>query len=265
MPPETVAAHPTNFLGTQRRDLWWLDSAMILAVLAAFVVYATWRVFENAHFAADNGGAHYLSPFGTPDLTGLFPASWSQTVPYLAYPAVLVLPIPAGFRFTCYYFRRAYYRSFVARPANCGVEAFKGNGYRGERGVMVLNNLHRYFLYLAIAKMLVDTWHVITAVATPHGFYLGLGVAILLVDIVLLWGYVLGCHALRHLAGGRLDCYSCDAISLGQHNLWRGITKLNQRHGFWAMASLFSVAMTDLYIRYLAMHPTTTHLFGVPV
>jgi hypothetical protein len=264
MPPEGQTAHARGLFSTQRTDLWWLQPIAVLATLGAFVIYATWRVFENAHFAASNGGAHYLSPFGTPNLTPYIPEAWVAAIPLLAFPAILVLPIPAGFRFTCYYFRRAYYRSFVGRPANCSVEAVPGKKYNGERGLMIVNNLHRYFLYLAIGKMLVDSWHVITSVATPHGMYLGVGVGILAVDIVLLWGYVLGCHSLRHIAGGRLDCFSCDAVSLTQHTFWSGFSRLNRKHGFWAMASLFSVALTDLYIRYLAMHPEITH-FGVPV
>src|SRR5205085_1923496 len=103
-------------------------------VLAGFVAYATFRIFEantvaTRFFEADDGHYHYLSPFGTPDLTFLIP-SFIATIPYLGVfftnPAFLILPVPAGFRFTCYYYRKAYYRSFVARPAACGVEAFKG-------------------------------------------------------------------------------------------------------------------------------------------
>ncbi len=271
MPPETRPgetpgpAHPTNALSTYRTDLWWLQSAALIVTLVAFVAYATWRVFENAHFLAENGGAHYISPFGSPDLTFLFPVAWTAAVPLLAYPAFLVLPIPAGFRFTCYWYRRAYYRAFVARPAACATEAWKGPGYKGERGIMILNNLHRYFLYLAIAKMLIDSYHVVTAVFTGHGFYFGLGVVILAIDIVLLWFYVLGCHALRHLVGGRLDCYSCDAVSHAQYSVWKGFSVLNRKHGLWAMASLFSVGLSDFYIRYLATHPELTHILGVPV
>ncbi|HVL48170.1 MAG TPA: succinate dehydrogenase [Candidatus Thermoplasmatota archaeon] len=263
MAPDAAQAHSRRWLSTQRVDAWWLQPVALWATLVAFVIYATWRVFENGHFYADNGAYHYVSPLGSPDLTGIFPASWKAAVPLLAYPAILILPIPAGFRFTCYWFRRSYYRAFVARPAACAVEATKGVRYKGERGLMAVNNLHRFFLYLAIAKMLFDAWHVVTAVATPHGLYLGLGVLILLIDIVLLGAYVLGCHALRHLVGGRLDCFSCDALTMRQHGFWKAVTVLNRKHGFWAMASLFWIALTDLYIRHLSQ-TGLTHVLGVP-
>jgi hypothetical protein len=31
------------------------------------------------------------------------------------------------------------------------------------------------------------------------------------------------------------------------------------------MISLFSVALTDVYIRWVGMNPDTTHLWGIPV
>jgi hypothetical protein len=263
MAPEAQPAHRTSLFSTQRVDAWWLQPVALWLVLVGFVVYATLRVFENAHFIADAGGYHYVSPFASPNLTWLFPQAAKDAVPLLAYPAFLILPIPAGFRFTCYWFRRTYYRSFVARPAACAVEAARGVRYKGERGLLVFQNLHRYFLYLAILKMLFDAWHVVQAVYHDGHLYFGLGVLILAVDIVLLSMYVFGCHAFRHLVGGRLDCFSCDAISMQQYGFWKAVTKLNQKHGLWAMASLFWVAFADLYIRYLAATGATTVL-GVP-
>src|SRR5688572_603493 len=166
MPPETQAAHANSFLATQRRDMWWVEPAIIFAILFGFVVYATFRIFEGNNeatrfFEVDNGNYHYLSPFGTPDLThfvpgflldmvGQLPLLGAFGVALLTNPAFLILPVPAGFRFTCYYYRKSYYRAFVARPANCSVEALKGKKYRGERGLMIIQNVHRYFLYLAI-------------------------------------------------------------------------------------------------------------------
>ena len=37
-------------------------------------------------------------------------------------PAILVLVVPLGFRFTCYYYRKAYYRSIWQSPPACAVE-----------------------------------------------------------------------------------------------------------------------------------------------
>lgn len=63
-----------------------------------------------------------------------------------------------------------------------------------------------------------------------------------------------GCHAFRHLAGGRLDCFSCTRSARFQHVTWKGINVLNGHHMFWAWMSLFSVALTDLYIYLVATH-----------
>ncbi|MEA3166790.1 MAG: hypothetical protein QOJ26_1664 [Thermoplasmata archaeon] len=280
MPPETAAAHPTSFLGTQRRDLWWIEPAVYVAILGGFVAYATFRVFEGndlatRFFEVDNGHYHYLSPFGTPDLTFLVPAFLRDAVAQLPFvgtlgvalltnPAFLVLPLPAGFRFTCYYYRKAYYRSFVARPAACGVEATKGKKYRGEKGLMVIQNVHRYFLYLAILVTAFLAYDAVRGIWTPHGLYFGLGNAIMVLNVGLLMGYTFGCHSFRHLVGGKLDCYSCDAISQTRYTWWQYVTKLNQNHMWWAMASLFSVALTDVYIRWVGQSGMT-HILGVPV
>ena len=82
-------------------------------------------------------------------------------------------------------------------------------------------------------------------------FGIGLGGLLMLVNVVLLSGYTFGCHALRHLAGGNLDCYSCSLSAGARHTLWRGVTVLNLPHDRWAWASLFSVLLTDVYIRLL--------------
>ena len=39
----------------------------------------------------------------------------------------------------------------------------------------------------------------------PDGFGIGIGTLVLVVNVVLLGGYVFGCHAFRHLIGGTFD------------------------------------------------------------
>src|SRR5688572_19379110 len=218
MPPETAPAHPTSFLGTQRRDLWWIEPAVVFTILAGFVAYATFRIFEgnveaHRYFEVDNGDYHYLSPFGTPDLTFLVPQLFKDIaaalpvvgplgLALLSNPAFLILPVPAGFRFTCYYYRKSYYRAFVARPAACGVEATKGKKYKGERGLMVVQNVHRYFLYLAILVTVFLAYDAIRGIWTPHGLYFGIGNVIMVVNVVLLCAFTFGCNSFRHLVGG---------------------------------------------------------------
>ncbi len=268
-PLGTAAAPARN----ERRDAWWVQPVITFGVLTAFVAYATFRVFENRHYIADNGTFHYATPFGNPDFTGFVPGVL-VAIPivgqFLAYPGVLILPFVAGFRFTCYYYRKAYYRSFVARPAGCAVPAWKGPGYKGERGILVIQNLHRYFLYAALLVLLFNYWDAFRSIVTPHGLNFGLGSAIMLGNVVLLSAYTLGCHSFRHLAGGRLDCYSCDLASQQRYGIWSKVTVLNGRHMMWAWISLFWVAFTDFYVRTaaaeLVARPGLTHWFGmVPV
>jgi len=81
-------------------------------------------------------------------------------------------------------------------------------------------------------------------------FGVGLGTIILALNVVLLSGYALGCHSLRHLAGGALDEVSRVPPCL---TAYRCVSVLNRRHLTWAWLSLFSVAFSDLYVRLLSM------------
>lgn len=266
MAPENIPAHPSNTLGTNRKDAWWLEPTIMIVFLGAFLAYSMFRVFEmtSMSLAETSAGAyHYRSPLVSVDLTGFFSTGMVDKIPYLAYPALLVLPFPAGFRFTCYYFRRAYYRSFVARPAACATEAWTGPGYKGEKGILIFQNLHRYFLY---ATLILFVFHLVDAFKSmfPHGhFYFGLGNLLLWIDVILLGGYVLGCHAFRHLVGGRLDCFSCTSLAKTQHGIWKNVTILNQKHMFFALASIVSIVAADLYIRHLIQTGATT-MWGLP-
>jgi hypothetical protein len=268
---------------THRRDAWWVAPLLTFIAYSAFVVYATFRVLEpymagaafvdyHQFYMADNGNYHYLSPFGTPDLTFLVPA-FMHNIPFvgavLHSPAAVILPFPAGFRFTCYYYRKSYYRAFVARPAACAVPAAKGYKYKGERGLLVLQNLHRYFLYAAILVAFFLAYDAIRSIITPNGLYFGLGSALMIINVALIAFYTFGCHSFRHLVGGKLDCFSCDGINQHRYGMWSKVTMLNGRHAMWAWLSLITVAGVDVYIRYIVMNngpnapSTITHLFGV--
>jgi hypothetical protein len=223
----------------------------------------------NSYYVADNGNYHYLAPFGTPDLTFLVPTALWGIHPFitalLRNPAFVILPFPAGFRFTCYYYRKSYYRAFVARPYACAVPAATGVNYKGERGLMMFQNLHRYFLYAAIVITLFLAYDALRSIFTPHGLYFGFGSALMLVNVVLLMLYTFGCHSWRHLVGGKLDMFSCDPLARWRYGVWSKVTWLNERHALWAWLSMISVAATDFYIYWLAQHPRE-YLFGmVPV
>ena len=59
---------------------------------------------------------------------------------------------------------------------------------------------------------------------------IGLGVVVLFVNAFLLTGYSLSCHSLRHLVGGRLDCFSCTRRTKVRYTLWQRLTSLNLHH-----------------------------------
>jgi hypothetical protein len=125
--------------------------------------------------------------------------------------------------------------------------------YRGETAFpFILQNMHRYFLYLAVL-FLVFLWHdAVRAFFFDGKFGIGLGSLVLTGNVSLLTLYTFSCHSLRHLAGGKLDCFSCAAFGRPRHSVWEWITALNERHMLFAWMSLISVASADLYIRLVS-------------
>ncbi len=259
-------AHPTSTLSTWRLDNWWAQPIVLMISLLVFVVYATYRVWTmGTDVVVAHHGYHYQSPFVAYNFAQFLPAGIDQTAFYfLAFPGMLLLPIAGGFRFTCYYFRRAYYRSFVARPGACSTEAWKGKEYKGEKRLLVFQNLHRYFFYMALILWVLHVIAWVKDIFYGGGFYFGVGTFLLLVDITLLGGYVLGCHAFRHLIGGRLDCFSCTSLNQNQNTMWGGVTKLNQKHAFFALASMFSIMIADAYLWYIDSNAVETILGVLP-
>src|SRR6266576_4342668 len=213
MATEVVQLTRRRFGQTMRRDAWWIQPLVVFIVLTAFVVYATWAAFQNRFYSFGN----YLSPFYSPLLFADSPHAWIQgTRPswlpsFLPFsPALLILPFPAGFRLTCYYYRGAYYKGFWADPPACAVGEPR-KGYLGENSFpLIMQNIHRYFLYLALLFILVlahDVWKAMWFTDTSGGKHFGIGVGtiVLAVNVILLSGYTFGCHSLRHLLGGFLD------------------------------------------------------------
>lgn len=239
-----LAEKPEKVFSTARPDTWWVEPTLVFIGFTIFIVYATWRAFEGEFYKI----GPYLSPFYSPEL--LF--NWWHWS-----PAILILWIPAGFRATCYYYRKAYYRSYFVTPPACGVQGWgMGSKYCGEtKFPLIFQNLHRYFLYLAIVILGILWWDAIKATDFEGRLFTGCGVGtiVLFVNVYLLTGYTLGCHAFRHLVGGSLDCFSCPGGSpKPQFKFWKIVTKLNERHMLWAWLSLFSVGFADFYVRCVA-------------
>jgi len=231
---ETKTAEPPAGLGaTARKDAWWVEPALVAFGFGIFIVYATWRALEGAHYE----WGPYLSPFYSPKLP--FPGWW-----------FLILLIPGGFRATCYYYRKAYYRAYFLDPPACSVGHFGGNKYCGETTFpLVLQNLHRYFLYAASIVLAFLWYDAIVAFNWDGQIGAGVGSFVLLGNVILLSFYTFGCHAFRHLVGGRLNCFSCSTSAQTQFKLWHLVTKLNEHHMLWAWLSLFSVGFADFYVR----------------
>jgi hypothetical protein len=225
-----------------RRDAWWMEIVPVIVVLGGFGVYATWRAFEGAYFA----WGPYLSPFYSP-LIDVNHRWWPLS------PALLILGGPLSFRITCYYYRKAYYRAFFLDPPACSVGERSGRGYRGEtKFPFILQNLHRYTLYLA-AIFLAFLWHdAISSFFFEGRFGIGVGSLVLLVNVILLTLYLTSCHSLRHLLGGKLDCFSCVNFAGPRYTTWRGLSALNEHHMLFAWVSLFSVGLADFYVRLVS-------------
>jgi hypothetical protein len=258
MPSLPVVVPVRHFGETSRRDAWWAQPAVVFTILGAFVVYATWAAFQGEHYTY----GPYLSPFYSPEIFGSSPHSWLGPKPgwwpawLLFSPALLILPFPGLFRFTCYYYRGAYYKAFWADPPACAVGEPR-KSYLGERYFpLVLQNVHRYFLYVALVFLVIlayDAWKAMWFTDLTTGaaeFGIGVGTLLLIANVVLLSGYTLGCHSLRHLVGGRIDQLSRHPA---QHACYRGCTRLNRNHMRWAWASLVTVAFADLYVRMCSM------------
>jgi len=237
---------------TSRRDAWWLSPIGVFLGLGTFLIYANWAAWQGKFYTS----GPYISPFYSPELFGDSPhaifghkPSWYPA--FLPFsPALLILWIPGLFRLTCYYYRGAYYKAFWADPPACTVSEPRKK-YLGEHNFpLILQNLHRNFLrlsYVVWGFLVYDVWK---ALWFKDGFGIGLGTVILAVNVVLLGGYIFGCHAFRHLSGGSLDQISDHPV---RHKLYNCVTCLNGNHKKWAWASLFSVGFCDVYVRLCSM------------
>lgn len=258
MAVEVVQIRRRGWGETMRRDAWWIQPVVVFAILSSFLVYATWAAFQNAYYEYGS----YLSPFYSPLLFGdsatawfgAKPGWWPGLLPFS--PALIILPFPAGFRFTCYYYRGAYYKAFWSDPPSCAVGEPR-KGYRGERSFpLIIQNVHRYFLYFALIFLVFlahDAWKAMWFTDATTGakhFGIGLGTILLTANVVLLGGYTLGCHSFRHLVGGYLDRLSAAPVRKTAYDC---ASCLNRGHMRWAWCSLFMVAFCDIYVRMLAM------------
>jgi hypothetical protein len=239
-----VPLKQVGFGQTARKDTWWREPLLVFLGFSAFIVYSTWAALQGEHYTY----GPYLSPMYSPLLTTVRPSWLPSFLPFS--PAMLILWAPGLFRFTCYYYRGAYYKAFWADPPGCTVGEPR-KSYWGERSFpLILQNVHRYFLYLAIILVFLLSWDAIKAMNFDGHFGIGVGTLVMIVNPILLGAYVFGCHSLRHLIGGRLDEMSKKPV---RKSCYDCVSSLNRRHMMFAWFSLFWVGFTDVYIRLCSM------------
>ena len=246
-PRGTVAQ---GFGKTSRRDSW---AVYPVVQGIGFTICATYLTFSGVFWQPLGGPAYevdgYLSPLFSPLI--IFP-----NMPSWLSPGLLILWIPIGFRATCYYYRKAYYRFYFADPPGCAVgEPTMHRRFALENAFpFILQPLHRDLLYLAFIPLFFLWVDVVKAfgdwdaagVAHPR---IGVGGLLFLLNTTLLTGYSLSCHSLRHLVGGRVDCFSCTRARRVRYTLWQRLTDLNRNHMWWAWTSLVTVTLSDVYVR----------------
>jgi hypothetical protein len=238
---------------TLRTDRWWMPTVLTNLGLAAFLIYGLIRAsWQSAYYVADY---HYLTPFYSPCVSAsCVPGSshlgvWFPEFPPLVPLAIVTLPFLLAFRVTCYYYRKAYYRSVWQSPPGCAV-AEPHSRYTGEtRMPLLIQNSHRYFFYAAVAISVINTYDAIVAFHSPSGFGFGLGNVILTGNVILLWIYTLSCHSCRHIVGGRLKHFSKHPV---RYWFWSQVSVINNRHMMWAWITLGTLVLTDFYIMLVA-------------
>jgi hypothetical protein len=268
-----ITIRSKGFAKTLRKDRWWLYPVLVLFGLTSFLVYGFWSAWQADFYwysAGQEGFGGYLAPFYSPLLFikegvegaapmahaifGSWPDWWPSWLP--PSPSLLILAVPGIFRFTCYYYRKAYYRAFTGTPPACAVGALprkRKSGYKGETGLMLVQNIHRITMYFAVMYIIVFFYDGYLSFFRAGELGLGVGSILLLGNPILLTCYTFGCHSIRHLVSGSRDCYSCSMNGKIAHKNGKIVGWLNQRHELFAWLSLIWIVVADFYIRMVSM------------
>lgn len=253
-----IGKNRQSFGSTARTDRWWLAPAATAVGLLVFFGYLTFRAFNGTYVWLDP----YISPTVAPPVFtpavgypgavpvdhawfGAFPTWWPPFLPQS--PAFFMPALAIAFRLTCYYYRGAYYKAVFMTPPNCAVRGIS-RGYRGEKVLLLFQNLHRYTLYGALVLLVFLWFEALSAFFRGGSFGIGVGTVVMLVNAGLLSAYTFGCHSWRHLIGGRMDCFTCGGAVSPRYTAWKASSWLNERHMACAWFSLIWVAFTDFYI-----------------
>ncbi|MBT5775444.1 MAG: succinate dehydrogenase [Dehalococcoidia bacterium] len=246
-----ATAQPSNALErryglTQRNDRWWVEPLVTGSGLFLYILYSGVSAMAGHAWAFETAHGLYLSPFFEPLITPGFLPEWVS-------PALLILWAPLGFRATCYYYRRTYYRAYFMSPPACAVSEPAGS-YNGEsRFPLIIQNSHRYFMYVAVVFIPLLAYGAVKSYHLPgEGFGIGVGSVILTLNAFFLTMYTIGCHSLRHIVAGGINQFSKTPLRRLRRKAWEVFTIANEHHKMWAWISLVFVGVTDLYIHLVA-------------
>ena len=188
-----------------------------------------------------------MMSFPVKELNGLIDPFYS--------PTVLVLPFVGLFRLTCYAYRKDYHRHVFKHPIACTTNAREDSparSYSGETGFFRIENLHRYFMYFSVLILPFFFYDFYIAVAYSGILKITFGSLLLLANAVVVTVWVFSCHAVRHLTGGRVDCYGCKLAGKSRNRFFRLQSYFNVHHEALAWASLILFISVDLYLRALS-------------
>ena len=178
---------------------------------------------------------------------------WPAWLPWS--PAFLILWAPGGFPPDLLLLPGRLLQGVLGRPTGLRRRRAAQELPRRELVALILQNVHRYFLYVAIVFISSSPRRLEGRCGSvpPGGrdeFGIGVGTLVLTLNVILLGGYTFGCHSLRHLVGGDLDS---SLASPARTKAWSCVSCLNKRHHMWAWFSLFWVGFTDVYVRLCSM------------
>ena len=246
-----------------RQDRWWIQPVLTVAVLTAFIIYSTWAAFQNKYYFV---GAQHASRPHQPLLLAVHrrpPACPGAKVrlhlePWTISPALLILIFPLGFRLTCYYYRRSYYRAFWWSPPACAVADAHGN-YSGEtRFPLFMQNAHRYFFYAGLVFNGLLTYRRGRSPSTSRA---SAGASPSAPSCSCVNAVCSGCTRssatpVATSCGGQVQSFKAHPM---RYRFWKFVTPLNAKHMNFAWASLLFVGLTDIYVRLVASGAITDY------
>ena len=207
---------PESRLGsTLRRDAWWTELLPVIIVLGGFGLYATLRAFEGAFYS-----------LGTLSFAFLFSADRSAASLVAAFSRAAGARRPARVS-----------RHLLLLPQSLLPRIFSRSAglRRGRASQAQISRRDQHFLSSSrMSTATFYTWPLFFWAfcgTTPiKGFFfdgqfgIGVGSLILLFNVILLSFYTLSCHSLRHLAGGKMDCFSCATFGSQRAAAWKGFS-----------------------------------------